>query len=95
MLIIMTTNNDFNEPTHWLIRVKDGKNFMNSVYPFWGMKRGKNGCIKSIVSKIKINDVLWFFTSKDYGGKFIGVAEYTHFFDRQIETLIKIHTISN
>lgn len=81
--------------THWLIRVKDGKNFKNSVYPFWDMKRGRNGCIKTVVMKIKKGDILWFFTSKEYGGQIIGMAEYTEFFDRQDEPLIKIRTITN
>jgi len=80
---------------HWLIRAKDGINFKNSVYPFWGMKKGHNGIIKTMVSKIKEGDILWFFTSKEYGGKIIGMAEYTNFFDRSIETLIQINTISN
>ena len=80
---------------HWLIRVKDGKNFKNSVYPFWDMKRGHNGCIKTIVGKIKKGDILWFFTSKQNGGIIIGMAEFTHFFDRSDEPLIKIRTISN
>lgn len=26
---------------HWLIRVKNGKNFTNSKYPFWGVTAGK------------------------------------------------------
>jgi hypothetical protein len=38
---------------HWIIRVNDGDNFRNSKYPFWGVKRGKNNCIKTIVEKMK------------------------------------------
>jgi len=40
--------------------------FVIAKEPIWGMKRGKN--VKSIVSKIKEGDYLWFLTSKKYGG---------------------------
>ena len=42
-----------NKPKHWLIRVQNGENFRNSRYPFWGLKRGKGGGIKTIVNKIE------------------------------------------
>ena len=32
------------ESRHWLIRVKDGENFRNSKYPFWGVKRVCSVC---------------------------------------------------
>ena len=35
----------------WIIRVNDGENFHNSKFPFWGVKRGRGGCIKTIVKK--------------------------------------------
>jgi hypothetical protein len=80
---------------HWLIRVGDGLNFLNSKYAMWGIKRGRGGCLKSIVKKFKPGDILWFFTSKKYGGKFIGMAEYTCMFDRHDEQLVRIHTLTN
>ena len=83
------------DPTHWLIRVQDGENFRNSRYPFWGVKRGCGGGIKTIVSKINSGDILWFMTSKPHGGKLIGMAEFTKYYDRADEQLIKIHTYSN
>ena len=83
------------ESKHWLIRVQDGENFRNSKYPFWGVKRGNHGCIKTIVNKIKKGDILWFMTSKKYGGKLIGMSEYTCYYDRDNEPLIPIHTYSN
>ena len=83
------------ESKHWLIRVKDGENFRNSKYPFWGVKRGNHGCIKTIVNKIKQGDALWFMTSKKYGGKLIGVSRYICSYDRDNEPLIPIHTYSN
>lgn len=81
--------------THWIFRVNDGENFRNSKFPFWGVKRGRNNCIKSIIQKIKIGDILWFMTSKPYGGKLIGMAEFTGFYDRNDETLIQMYTLSN
>jgi hypothetical protein len=51
--------------------------------------------MKTIVSKIKPGDILWFLTSKDYGGKFIGMAEYCGFYDRNDEPLFYINTKTN
>ena len=82
-------------PTHWLIRVNDGVNFKNSKYPFWGVKRGRGGCIKTIVNKLKPGDILWFMTSKKHGGKFIGMSEYTNYYDKEDEPLINMNTYSN
>ena len=83
------------EPKHWLIRVQNGDNFRNSKYPFWGVKKGKGGSIKTIVNKIKKGDILWFMTSKPFGGKLIAMSEYTCYYDRDDEPLIPIHTYSN
>ena len=61
---------------HWIIRVGDGENFKNSKLPFWGVKKGKNSNVKSIVEKqFTPGDIIWFIISKEYGGKAIGVAE--------------------
>lgn len=79
----------------WLIRVGDGVNFRNSKYSFWGVKRGRRNSIKSVVSKINIGDILCFITSKPHGGKIIGIAEYTGFYDRKDEPLFQIHTKTN
>tara|TARA_B100000925_G_C21649340_1_gene320779 strand:- start:75 stop:542 length:468 start_codon:yes stop_codon:yes gene_type:complete len=84
-----------NKKNFWIIRVKDGENFRNSKFPFWGVKRGKNGCIKTVVKKINAGDILCFMTSKKYGAKIIGMSEYCNFYDRNDEPLIKINTLSN
>ena len=84
-----------NIPSLWILRVGDGENLRNSKYPFWGVKRGKNGSIKSIVTKMLIGDILCFMTSKQYGGKIIGMCEYTGFYDRKDEPLLQINTKSN
>ena len=80
---------------HWIIRVNDGENFRNSKYPFWGVKRGKNSSMKTIVKKINPGDILWFMTSKPYGGKIIGMSEYCEFYDRNDEPLLQINTKTN
>jgi hypothetical protein len=86
---------DTRKMTHWIIRVGDGENFRNSKYPFWGIKRGKNGNIKSIINKINKGDILWFITSKQYGGKIIGMSEYCYFYDKLDEPLLQINTTTN
>ena len=80
-------------PEHWILRVQDGENFRNSNYPFWGVKpvAGMEGKVK----KLNEGDILWFLTSKNYGGKFIGVGEYTGFYNRDTEPLVKLHTFTN
>lgn len=83
------------EVKHWLIRVKDGENFRKSKYPFWGVKRGKYNCLKSLVKKISKGDIIWFFTNSDHGGKAIGMAEYVEFYDREDEPLFPINTFTN
>lgn len=83
------------ERQHRIIRVGDGNNFRNSRYPFWGVKRGRNGCMKTIVAKMNRGDILWFMTSKPFGGKIIGMCEYTEFYDRMDEPLFEMNTRSN
>ena len=78
-------------PKHWIIRVNDGENFKNSKFPFWGLKQHFKGTVK----KFQKGDILWFLTSKKFGGKFIGMAEYTCFYDQKDEPLIQINTYSN
>ena len=96
--MVDNTYNNINNNTskkHWLIRVSDGENFRNSKYPFWGMKEGRFGCIKTRLNKLCKGDILWFFTSKNYGGKIIGMAEYSNYYDTNDEPLIAINTFAN
>ena len=80
---------------HWIIRVGDGKNFINSKYAFWGVNRGCGNGFKTIIKKMKSGDILWFLTNKKFGGKIIGMSEYKTFYDKQDEPLIQINTMSN
>ena len=91
----MSLISNFRNKKHYIIRVGDGDNFRNSKYPFWGVKRGRHDCIKTIIKKIIQDDVLWFMTSKKYGGKLIAFGEYKCYYDRKDEPLIKINTLSN
>lgn len=81
------------EKKHWLIRVGDGINFKNSKYAFWGMKRGRS--YKSLLQRMNRGDIIWFFTSKAFGGKIVGMAEYKDLYDREDEPLLRIHTLTN
>lgn len=81
-----------NNPELFIIRVGNGRNFKNSVNPFWGVKRGAGGGIKTIVEKIPIGAILCFFTSKEYGGNIIGMAEYTGLYDRSDEPIHPFYT---
>lgn len=73
---------------HWIIRIGDGKNFKNSKHPIWGFS---NNCVK----KLTKGDILWFLTSKDFGGKIIGMAEYVETYNRREEVLVTCSTFSN
>jgi hypothetical protein len=75
----------------WIIRVSDGNNFRNSKLPFWGVTKKW----KSYIDKFSQGDIIWFLTPKKYGGKAIGVAEYTEYYDKNNEQLISINTYSN
>jgi hypothetical protein len=76
---------------HWIIRVKDGKNFKNSKYPIWGLKQHWESHVKNL----QIGDILWFLTNKESAGKFIAMAEFRRYYRRQDEPLMYIHTCSN
>ncbi len=81
---------------HWRIRVKDGYNIKHGKYPIWGVKRGKNNCLKSIIqNRFNTGDIIWFITNKQSGGKAIALVEYIDFYDRKDEILININTVTN
>ena len=83
------------EPKHWIFRANDGVNFLNSKYGVWGIIAGQGGCHKTLIKQIQVGDVLWFCTSKPYGGEMVGMAEYVGYYDRQDEPILQIHTYSN
>jgi hypothetical protein len=79
--ITINMDDDHKNKNHWLLRIGDGRNFRNSVYPFWSVKRGKNNSIKGCVRNIAEGDILWFITNQSAGGKIIGMAEFTYMYD--------------
>jgi hypothetical protein len=79
--------------THHIIRVNDGENLRNSVNPYWGVTDAAGQ--KSKVEKMRRGDVLWFLTSKPYGGKCIGMAEYAGWSDRKKDPEFKGHLTAN
>jgi hypothetical protein len=83
--------------THFVIvRVGDGENFKkSSPHGCYGVKRGSGGAIKTRVYELKKGSILCFMTSKKYGGKIIGMAEFCGAYDRQDEPLLQINTMSN
>ena len=79
----------------WLIRAGDGENLKNSKNPFWGVKRGRNNATKTIVNNFSCGDIICFITSKKYGGKVIGMCEYTEYYYRNDEPCLSINTYTN
>lgn len=80
---------------HYIVRVGDGVNFLASRENFWGFNKKEPG-MKTRIKKLKNGDVLYFITSKKFGGNVIGIGEYTGtFYDREDEPLLLIHTKSN
>ena len=84
---------DFSTANVWILRVKDGINFKNSIqHRIWGLqKRYKNW-----VKKFKQGDLLCFATSKQTGGGYIiGIAEFVEAYNRADEPLLQINTMTN
>ena len=86
------------EQKHFFVRVGDGKNFINSKHPIWGLKSNR-GVIKTFINKqMNSGDIIWFITSASATKKpyiVIGMAEYVDVFDRLDENLIAVNTYSN
>jgi len=76
---------------HFILRVHDGKNFMNSSsQSIWAVK-SKN---KSFLNKVKEGDKLWFIKKKEKNdintGKIIAVVDFVSKNNREIRPLISI-----
>ena len=76
---------------HYILRVGDGNNFINSSnISIWGVK-SKN---KTFLKKVKEGDKLWFVKNKEKGdiyyGKIIAVADFVSKNERIIGPLIEI-----
>lgn len=79
-----------NIPIHWLIRIGDGKNFINSSEKgIWGMSTKNNTNVQSFLNKAKEGDLLWFITGRS-NGKVLAMSEYISNNKRQDGPLIPI-----
>jgi hypothetical protein len=77
------------EQTHYIIRVGDGVNFINSSkYNCWGLNSNNNNA-KHLLKNIKENDILWFIKNKTKG-QVIAVSKYTKNEKRILGPLINI-----
>tara|TARA_B110000967_G_C18515027_1_gene378240 strand:+ start:166 stop:627 length:462 start_codon:yes stop_codon:yes gene_type:complete len=77
-----------NQTIDWLLRVGDGKNFINSSEKqIWGISSKASG--KYFTENVKPGDRLWFVTSKSKG-KLLAVATHRSHNKREIGPLINI-----
>ena len=80
-------------PTHWLLRVGDGKNFRNSSkYKIWGFK-STTSFGKYFMDNVKSGHILWFIKNKSKG-KVMAVATFTENKTRELGPLIDL-TLDN
>lgn len=66
---------------HYIIRVGDGDNLIKGKYSMYGLKKKWESHIK----KIEKNSILWFLTSQENGGRFIRMARFTGYTDRNLD----------
>lgn len=77
------------EIKHYIIRIGDGKNFINSSkYNCWGIN-SKTSNSKNFIKNVKENDILWFVKNKT-NGLIISVARYKKSEKRIVGPLINI-----
>ena len=75
--------------TDWILRVGDGKNFINSSrYRIWGIQ-STNSFGKHFLQNVKQGDRLWLVTSKS-NGKLLAVATYRSHIERIIGPLFDL-----
>ena len=79
-----------NRNEHWLIRIGDGKHFINSSkFNIWGIDSKKKSNTNKFIKESKENDKLWFITSNSQG-KAIAVATFLRLQKREIGPLISL-----
>lgn len=72
---------------HWLLRVGDGQNFINSSdKKIWGVNSKGH---KSFLTKIQEGDILWFIKNKSKG-KILGMAKFKSYNKREFGPLINL-----
>lgn len=72
---------------HWLLRIGDGSNFINSSNKkIWGVDSKRH---KSFLEKIKENDLLWFIKNKSKG-KIMAMATFKSYNKRIFGPLVNL-----
>jgi hypothetical protein len=78
---------------HWIIRIGDGKNFINSSNKnIWGIN-SNNSNNKYFLKYVKKDDILWFIKNKS-NGKILAMATFKSVHKRELEPLINL-TLDN
>ena len=73
---------------HWLLRVGDGQNFINSSdKQIWGIQSKTNNSFLNQIKKDR--HILWFITNKS-NGKILAMTEYKSHNKRELGILINI-----
>ena len=76
-------------PTHWCMRIGDGKHFKSSQsFLRWGIN-SDHPWNKSFIKRARAGDILWFIQGGNRG-KAIGVATFTYQCERVIGPLIAV-----
>jgi hypothetical protein len=79
---------------HWIIRIGNGRHFVNSsVFNIWGLNSKNKSNTSKFLQNVKKGDILWFVTSNTHGHA-IAVAMYKEIKPRQLGPLVNI-TYSN
>ena len=77
-------------PTHWLIRVGNGKNFWNSApRGIWGINSENYSRTKYFKKNAKNGDILWFI-QQNTDGQAVAVATFTKTCARELGPLISL-----
>ncbi len=78
-----------NGQVHWVIRVGDGNNFIqSSKKKIWGVSTSNKNC-NSFLKKVKEGDLLWFVKAKS-SGQIIAVSTYVSQKPREIGPLVSL-----
>jgi hypothetical protein len=78
------------EPTHWLLRVGDGRNFANGQpFKLWGVDTKNKWCVPKFLSEVRPGDKLWFVQSESKG-KVVGVATFVRHCPRELGPLVAV-----
>jgi hypothetical protein len=84
-------NNINQQRNNWLIKVRDGIDFMNSTKNIWGFHIR----MKEKVLRMKQGDILIFYKNKCDGGEILAFATYVKHFDVNDERILNVNIHTN